>query len=590
MKSNAIKTRHLSVLTGAVCCLCIVGCESFYGEKAAEIEADRTLRNLTEIKPVQDPNVPLPATYATPPRIVEQLVGGAPEWKLFYFARHQTPAALKDVIEAQFATRTYDNKGKASSASDYLVSSNPACNQIIVRCPTEPDVRAALELIRAVDVPPVQVRIDCLICELYADVTIDRETTIQLENILGEHITMGGKVTSEGLLAAFPGAALREVGRSQFGLKVGYLSGKSGHWLKALVDILESKGYVKIVMNPSVEVVNGKPATIVSKEHVPLQTISLVSGSDTYTRDQYVWIIDQLTVTPHVFADGSIALETNAMIAAKSTPEGVKQIPVLTKRQITNKENRIRHGESLVIGGIRKSERRDVVRGVPGLKDIPVLGLLFSSRDFEERAKETVFILTPTISAGGIPNSQMVEQLQRLHAPPVPGETLRRAGADPFGFEASHRQQQRDLLDAERVLLEAQQVRATARGAIVAAEERAATAEVEAVKTLTGIQQAKAEALRLKAEAERAKQQAEDMLKAAAAAMAAAEKAGGDATKIRAEAEKLAAEAQKAKTQADEKAKVAAEAEKKSGSPPAADKPKPPPGKTDDKSQSPNQK
>ena len=42
------------------------------------------------------------------------------------------------------------------------------------------------------------------------------------------------------------------------------------------------------------------------------------------------------------------------------------------------------------IGGLRKTERRDVIRGIPFLKDIPVLGVLFSRRDFEERVVEMV--------------------------------------------------------------------------------------------------------------------------------------------------------------------------------------------------------
>ncbi|MCH8219338.1 MAG: hypothetical protein IH892_21495, partial [Planctomycetes bacterium] len=109
-------------------------------------------------------------------------------------------------------------------------------------------------------------------------------------------------------------------------------------------------------------------------------------------------------------------------IGSKSTPEGVKQTPIITERTITNGENRIRQGESLIIGGLRKTERRSVVRGVPFLKDIPIIGVLFSSKDFEERAKEIIFILTPTISNYGVPNEEMVELIRKKHRAPVPEE------------------------------------------------------------------------------------------------------------------------------------------------------------------------
>ena len=94
----------------------------------------------------------------------------------------------------------------------------------------------------------------------------------------------------------------------------------------------------------------------------------------------------------------------------------------------------------MVIGGIRKSEEFSVVRGVPFLKDIPLLGILFSSKDFEERATETIFIITPSISSGGIPHKEMVEVIKRKHEPPSP-EGLEEAILDPCDFKARKMEQ-----------------------------------------------------------------------------------------------------------------------------------------------------
>ena len=137
-------------------------------------------------------------------------------------------------------------------------------------------------------------------------------------------------------------------------------------------------------------------------------------------------------------------METSAQIAAYLTPEGIKQTPIVTERTITNKDNRIRLGESLVIGGIRKSEKRDVIRGVPILKDIPVLGWLFSGRDFEERATEVIFILTPSISTKGKPNKDMVEMLKDRHASPA-SRGLSETVMDPLGTKARREDEERRL-------------------------------------------------------------------------------------------------------------------------------------------------
>ena len=61
-----------------------------------------------------------------------------------------------------------------------------------------------------------------MILDRYADKTMDRETTIEIENLLGERITLGGKRDSSGkLLAVFPGASLREPKRATFGMEIG---------------------------------------------------------------------------------------------------------------------------------------------------------------------------------------------------------------------------------------------------------------------------------------------------------------------------------------------------------------------------------
>lgn len=411
--------------------LWLEGCGDFFGEKAAGLQSQSIISDLSTIKKTPEPNIPVPEIYKAPPKILEQVVGGKPDWKLFYFCRYHTSEELKLIVNAQFSSLTLDEKGKSTTVPNYTVSSNPATNQLIVRCPTKADIDAALQVLQEIDVPPIQVKINCLISEIYADKTLDRETTLKIQNLMGEDATLipgarpfgsdvSNLVQESDILPAFPGASLRELGRAKMGLKIGYLN--TGHNFTALVDLLESRGYLKILMNPTLETVNGKQAAVTSSQHVPLEKITTyVPTQSQYTlesRTEYVDVVDSLKITPHVFADGYIGLETDIVLGSKLTPEGVKQLPIITKKEIENKENRIRPGESLVIGGIRKTEKRDVVRGVPFFKDIPLVGLLFSGRDFEERAVETMFVLTPTISTGGVPRQQVLEEIEKKQREP----------------------------------------------------------------------------------------------------------------------------------------------------------------------------
>ena len=418
------------VAVAVIVVLWIGGRGSISAQTDTEHEAERTLRDL-KIDITPDPNAAVSETYKVPPKILKQTVGGADEWKLFYSCKYHTSDDLKKIIHEQFATKLFDQKGKSTQVSDYTVSSNPLTNQLIVRCPLIEDAEAVLQTLEYVDVPPIQVKIDCLVSEVYADMTFDRETTLAIDNLFGERVVMNPAGTAFGAdvrqlvqddeyLPAFPGASLREVARSRMGLNIGYLNtAEAGHAFALLIDLLESRGHLKILMNPTLEVVNGGTAIVSSQQKVPLDRITMHSTNSDYleTRTEYENVVDSLKITAHVFGDGYIGLETDVLLGSKNTPEGVKQVPIITKKEIKNKQNRIRQGESLVIGGIRKNEEFAVVRGVPILKDIPLIGFLFSSEDTETRAVETIFILTPTISTDGRPKEEVMKQVQKIHEP-----------------------------------------------------------------------------------------------------------------------------------------------------------------------------
>ena len=358
------------------------GCSGFFSHEPTELQNKEIFRNLREVQVMPDADRPLPAIYTAEPAIMKM----EDSVKLFYFAKQQSPNLLAGLIKEQL---------------EHQVSQNPATNQLIAKCKTEDEAEHLLNFLKRVDVPPIQVRVDCLISELFADLTMDYETQVHIENLLGESIAIG---------SLMPGASIRSVSRSDMGLKAHITKSK----FDALIDVLESRGYAKVLMRPSLEVVNGKTARIQIKERIPTPE-KILSGSTVIDTVKYQDIVDYLEVTPQVYADGTIGLRTSAGISSES-PDGVEQVPVLTDRQIDNEENRIRKGQSLVIGGIVKTEQMSVVRGVPLLKDIPGLGVLFSGKDFEDRAKEILFILTPSISSNGIDHAATVDMVREKHA------------------------------------------------------------------------------------------------------------------------------------------------------------------------------
>lgn len=439
--SHAFRGHKGILLALVVVSLSVSGCHDWPDERVTAIEAQEILREVSQIRPVPDPNRAVPDIYKSEPARLRQIVGEEESWKVVYYCKYQTSDTLRTLLEEQFSDSIFDKEGISITITKYDVSSNMGTNQLIVGCPTEQDAKAILEVLQAIDVPPIQVRIECIVSEIYSDLTVDRETSLEIQNLFGEGVTLSGPQGAD--TPAFPGASIRDSTRSTFGMNIGISQGKEGHIFDALVDILVSRGYLKILMSPTLTIVNGQTATISSKQHLPLQevTYEYTEGSDYLkTETEYYDIIDSLEITPHVYADGTIGLETTVQLGSHLTPEGIDQVPIVTERTVTNKENRIRVGESLIIGGLRKTEKRDVVRGTPILKDIPFLGMLFSGRDFEERATETLFILTPTISDQGQPNKDMVGMLKEKHASPMT-QSLPEQIIDPFGTRAREQEE-----------------------------------------------------------------------------------------------------------------------------------------------------
>ncbi len=404
--------------------LLLTGCGDFFATQPTEAEARAVLEDLSRLEPSPHIDNPLPEIYRQPPSRLHIRNG----IKLFYFTKHHPAGDLAGLVEQQLGVDA---------------SVNTATNQLVLYCADDNQADVVEEYLEMIDVPPVQVNIDCLILERFGDITMDWETSVMIQDMFGAGITMGeerGTFDDDGLLTAlepaFPGASLREPERGAFGMDFGYWRnrGVEGRQFRAVIDVLISKGYLKVLLNPSLETVNAQRATVSIRDHTPIQVVRTGAGgtASVYNITEYVWVENTLSVTPHVYADGSIGLVTDITIGSRSQPEGVIQRPIITERSINAAENRIMPGESLIIGGMRKSEKRSVIRGIPFFKDLPLFGPLFSSKDFEEKGTEIIFVLTPSISSGGQDHRETVQDIRSKYADPDLDLSLRKMLSEPF--------------------------------------------------------------------------------------------------------------------------------------------------------------
>jgi hypothetical protein len=613
----------------AICAVFFTGCNKdstdFFDKKSIEIHSKDIIRDVSQIPVIPDNNNPMPEFFVAPPEIKTI---SPTDTKLYYFSKNQTPEKLAELVRSQLG---------------YIVDINPATNQIIIKGKAPEDGLIALEFLQQVDVPPIQVRIDCLISEVFADSTLDWETSLAIQNLFG--IDGGAKTVGDALIqgvtmvgagtgnVAFPGASFRDPARANEGLKVGYTS--SGGNFTAVVNILQSRGYLKVVMNPSLRTVNGKTAIITTQDQVPITkivtSVNAAGVAVPYQITEYTPVTDSLEVLPNVYADGSIGLKTKAVIGSSSNPAGSSQQTIITKREVQIEENRIRPGDSLIIGGIRKSESLGIIRGTPFLQDVPLLGILFSSKDQEDKVKEIMFILTPSISSAGMDYETMVASIRQKHMKPQEDPNIVKSFMEPFckskyaeyvekkaaesevarikaealtvktreemgrlveETNAEKAKAQNDMNQAEKTKAEAQTIKTQADQ--VKAETEKLKSEIELVKVQADqkkaeAEQAQAAAIKAQAEADKKNQDANQAMTDAENKIAAAEQkikeadaAKADALKKQSEAEQARLTAEKAKADAEkmiaeaEKAKAAVEEANKPADPNDPNKPKDP--------------
>jgi pilus assembly protein CpaC len=110
----------------------------------------------------------------------------------------------------------------------------------------------------------------------------------------------------------------------------------------------------------------------------------------------------RLNFTPVVLGQQRVRLRIAPEISATDFTNAVQiqgtVVPVLTQRK-TETTVEIGNGQTIAIAGLLNEEVRGVATRIPGLGDIPVIGALFRSVEYQKRLTELVVLVTPEIVA-----------------------------------------------------------------------------------------------------------------------------------------------------------------------------------------------
>jgi type IV pilus assembly protein PilQ len=171
-----------------------------------------------------------------------------------------------------------------------------------------------------------------------------------------------------------------------------------------LVDLelsaLQSEGRGEIVSTPRVITANQKEARIEQGVEIPFQQ----AASSGATTIQFKKAVLSLVVTPQITPDNNIIMDLrvnkDSVGDIISTGGLGGTVPSIDTRQVET-QVLVADGQTVVLGGIYETERREVVNKVPFLGDIPYAGVLFRSTETQNDKAELLIFVTPRILEEG---------------------------------------------------------------------------------------------------------------------------------------------------------------------------------------------
>lgn len=164
------------------------------------------------------------------------------------------------------------------------------------------------------------------------------------------------------------------------------------------LQLMESESKGRIISTPRIVTQNKKSATITSSESTSFRVQQLATGiAPAVATFQTVSANLTLNVTPQVTNDGAIGMQIALTKSAFGTRPTTDAPPNQTSRNI-NTNVLVENGSTVVIGGLYQTSTLETRSGVPFLKDLPLIGWLFSSPYAPDTSKnELIIFMTPRI-------------------------------------------------------------------------------------------------------------------------------------------------------------------------------------------------
>ena len=190
--------------------------------------------------------------------------------------------------------------------------------------------------------------------------------------------------------------------------------------LLGTLDLLQNDGFISTLAEPNLTALSGETASFLAGGEFPIP-VSQSLGAVTIEYKQYGV---GLAFTPIVLQDGRISLRVRPEVSELSDAGSVKlngfTVPALTTRRAETTVE-LGSGQSFMIAGLLQNHASNTIDKAPFLGDLPILGALFRSTQYQRNETELVIIVTPYLVR---PVSTQLASPTRGYRMPTDAETV----------------------------------------------------------------------------------------------------------------------------------------------------------------------
>jgi len=293
-----------------------------------------------------------------------------------------------------------------SNNSPIKIIADEENNALVVKA-TKEEYQDIEDAIKRLDIDPLQVLIEATIVEveLTGDLEYGTQWFFKNNNVDG-NTGIGRLGTDVGISAP--------LGIASEGFSYSLID--SGGLVRAVLSALAQDDKMQVLSSPSLMVLDNHTASINVGDQVPVRTSESTNTgtSDLVTSTiQFVETGVTLQVAPRVSQNGNVVMDIYQNIrTANLTTTSSIDTPTIDQREVSTSVS-VLSGDTIVLGGLIQDGNQQGNIGIPGLRNLPLVGSLFGTTTRSSQRTELLVLITPTAVRNAAEAREATQELRK---------------------------------------------------------------------------------------------------------------------------------------------------------------------------------